>query len=486
MKNWCELCKRLYKDKEDIAFLYCDETGQKVTISYAQYYRDIVTVAGFILENNMQGKHIGVMGENTYETVCLQMGVLYSGSVLVPFPLEETSHKYAELVGLAEVECFLFGKEDGDPIDTDEKFGDEVSGIRCFYLSDCIRGRQMHVELEEMCDVLNEDDDASIIFTSGTTSVSKAVLLTQRATMFFPEMLMLHQTEERIPSAIMRMWTYPFHHVSFFSLTSLHCLGTQIVLNASPKYFIRDIKLFTPNGISAVPAYVRFLKKMMEGDVALDEMIGEHVSVIDSGGAALEKSIIRFFIDRNINICDGYGLTEATGAVSSKMISRHGETFSLGKPYSGYEIKCVDKEIWVKSPSVMKEYYGNPQATQDTLVDGWLHTGDLGFIDHDGELHITGRRKNLIILSNGENVCPEEIEEMLLKCDLVKEVLVYEKDNHICAEIYSDRKTQVEVEKFVKEYNKRVAGAKKVQEIRFRITEFPKTSTGKIIRGKGV
>ncbi|MBO5105245.1 MAG: AMP-binding protein, partial [Ruminococcus sp.] len=164
----------------------------------------------------------------------------------------------------------------------------------------------------------------------------------------------------------------------------------------------------------------------------------------------------------------------------------------VGIIVNGCQVKTVDGEIMVKSPSVMAGYYKDEQATAEALTpDGWLHTGDLGYVGDNNRLFLTGRKKNLIILSNGENVSPEEIENKFAGLDYISEILVYSDDSVICAEIFPNAELYPDnsvVEKMFREtvdsINKTVPPAKAVRRMRIRDTEFEKTTSKKIIRNQ--
>ena len=164
---------------------------------------------------------------------------------------------------------------------------------------------------------------------------------------------------------------------------------------------------------------------------------GGNLRIICSGGAYLDPDYVDKFKEYGITILQGYGMTECSPVISTNL-EWENKKGSVGKLLPNCEAKVVDEEIWVRGSSVMQGYYKMPEQTAETLEDGWLKTGDLGYVDEDDFVYITGRRKNLIILANGENVSPEELENQLSRSALVKEILVREKDKVIEAEIFPD------------------------------------------------
>ena len=213
-------------------------------------------------------------------------------------------------------------------------------------------------------------------------------------------------------------------------------------------------------------------------------------SVIYTGGAYLSPEIIIGYREFGIEIAQGYGMTECSPRICTGVKGcTHLE--SVGRIVPGCEVKITDEhEIWVKSPSVMQGYYHNPEETANSLTpDGWLKTGDLGWQDDDGYLYITGRKKNLIILSNGENVSPEEIENQFAYFAPIKEIVVYAENGQIIAEVfpnpdYISDDIQAEIQAKIDEVNDKFPPAKQIVKLVIREKEFPKTASKKIIRAK--
>ena len=192
----------------------------------------------------------------------------------------------------------------------------------------------------------------------------------------------------------------------------------------------------------------------------------------------------------DIVIQQGYGMTECAPVISVNQ-SWNIRSDSVGQLLPNCKAKTVDGELWVKGSSVMQGYYKMPEETAETLEDGWLKTGDLGYVDEDGFVYLTGRKKNLIITKNGENVSPEELENALSTNRLVGEILVREKDGVIEAEIYPDqdyvkkkriKDVREKLQEIIDEYNKTAAPQKRIYSLIVRDTEFEKTTTRKIKR----
>ena len=336
---------------------------------------------------------------------------------------------------------------------------------------------------------------AAILFTSGTTGQSKGVMLSNANlidnTTCEPD-LGFHGNK--------RLTVLPVHHVFCFTCDILCALwyGRMLCVNDSMMRIIKNLKLFQPTDATFVPmisaSILNRMNQMAEQNpdkIAIGkEVFGENFSVIYSGGAYLSPEIILGYREFGIEIAQGYGMTECAPRICTGVKGcPHLE--SVGRIVPGCQVQITDEnEIRVKSPSVMMGYYHNPEETAKSLTsDGWLCTGDLGYQDEDGYLYITGRKKNLIILANGENVSPEEIENQFAYFAPVKEIVVYALDGAIAAEVfpnpdYESDNIQTEIQTKIDEINQKFPPAKRIVKLILRETEFPKTASKKIIRAK--
>jgi long-chain acyl-CoA synthetase len=224
------------------------------------------------------------------------------------------------------------------------------------------------------------------------------------------------------------------------------------------------------------------------------QLMGENLEYIFSGGAHLDPAYISLFEEYGIKVCEGYGMSECSPTISS-----NGQTGnrpgSVGKVLANMQVRFVDGEIQVKGSNVMKGYYKMPKETEEAFSDGWLRTGDLGRMDEDGYLYITGRLKNLIILSNGENISPEEIENVMLTHDLVGEVVISGEENGLAARIYPDpdvveakgfspEDVEAQLQRIMDDYNKTQPLYRAIVNLKVRKYPFIKNATKKIVRAK--
>ena len=261
---------------------------------------------------------------------------------------------------------------------------------------------------------------------SGTTGKSKGVMLTHRNLVENATCLDMKLPERNVILSVL-----PIHHAYCLSMDILKgiSLGAIICINDSLMRVAKNIKLFKPNMILMVPLMIETFAKKLEDVKDLPEKVvkeavfGSQFHTICSGGAYLNPEYIELFERFGIQILQGYGMTECSPVISTT-VAWNVKKNSVGQLLPNCEAKTVDGELWVRGSSVMQGYYKMPEETKTALKDGWLCTGDLGYVDEERFIYLTGRKKNLIITKNGENVSPEELENKLSSSRLVQEVLV--------------------------------------------------------------
>ena len=216
---------------------------------------------------------------------------------------------------------------------------------------------------------------------------------------------------------------------------------------------------------------------------------GGNLRMIISGGAYLDPMYVTAFRDFGVEIYNGYGATECSPCIAFNR-PHYNKDGSVGQLIPGTEARATeDGEVQIKGPTVMQGYYNNPEATAETLQDGWYSTGDLGYVDKNGYLFLTGRKKNLIILSNGENISPEELENDFRKDPGVNEVLVYDRKNAIVAEIYPEEAFMGNEDYFnelMKKVNEGRPIYKQVAKVVLRSEDFIRNTTKKVVRYKNI
>jgi long-chain acyl-CoA synthetase len=337
---------------------------------------------------------------------------------------------------------------------------------------------------------------ATIIFTSGTTGKSKGVMLTQdnlasnvRSVDYYTK-----------PGTVL-LSVLPIHHAFCLVMDWLKgfSLGTTICINDSLLHMVKNMSVFKPDVMLMVPMMIETIYKKMSAANPLipkkllaAQVFGGNLKIIFVGGAHLDPFYIEKFARLGVDVLEGYGMSECSPVISSNTPSNH-KAGTIGRPLANAEIAFEDGEILVRGSSVMKGYYKMPEETAETLKDGWLHTGDKGYLDEDGYLYINGRVKNLIILSNGENISPEEIENKLALNKLVGEVIVTGEDNGLTARIYPDQDVvkakkmdkeaiRAALQKILDEYNRAQPTYRRITGLVVRENPFARSSTKKIKR----
>lgn len=487
-----------YKDQPAFRYKVKKEIVDK---SYLDVDRDSMAVSRMVEALGMKGKHIAIIGTTSYPWIVSYFGIVGSGSVAVPIDAQLPAGAIYELLNRADVEMLIFDELRGDVA---SGLGENCPGVKHTVsmqapetlgqiqsLARLMEANQGSYETELTGDML-----ATILFTSGTTGKSKGVMLSHRNLVDNAVCL-----DMRIPAGTVSMTLLPINHVYCLTMDiikGLH-IGLIICINDSIMHVQKNMKLFKPEIVLLVPLVIESIYGKLKdaGSLIPKKMVakaafGGNLKTICSGGAYLDPDYVDRFKEYGITILQGYGMTECSPVISTNL-EWENKTGSVGKLLPNCQAKVVDDEIWVKGSSVMLGYYKMPEETAKALEDGWLKTGDLGYVDEDNFVYITGRRKNLIILANGENVSPEELENQLSRSLLVKEILVREKEKIIEAEIFPDyeyakkrhiKEDAVEgrLQELIDEFNKDMPVYKRIYSLIVRKTEFEKTPSKKIKR----
>lgn len=467
--------------------------------TYLDVDRDSMAVSRMVESMGMEGKHIALIGTTTYQWIVSYFGIVGSGSVAVPIDAQLPADAVCELLERADVEMLVFDEIRRDVAEAVKEKCPSVRYILSMQAEEAADGVQslsmlMALHAGEYEKELDGGQLATILFTSGTTGKSKGVMLSHRNLVDNAVCL-----DMKIPAGTISMTLLPINHVYCLTMDiikGLH-IGLVICINDSIMHVQRNMKLFKPEIVLLVPLVIESIYGKLKdaGSLIPKKMVakaafGGNLRIICSGGAYLDPDYVDKFREYGITILQGYGMTECSPVISTNL-EWENKKGSVGKLLPNCEAKVVDEEIWVRGSSVMQGYYKMPEQTAETLEDGWLKTGDLGYVDEDDFVYITGRRKNLIILANGENVSPEELENQLSRSALVKEILVREKDKVIEAEIFPDyeyakkkhvKDIQGKLQELVDGFNQDMPVYKRIYSLIVRETEFEKTPSKKIKR----
>ena len=493
-----------------IAFQY-SAGGQVVSVTFRQFQQDIASLCAYFHQQDLPHAPIALIGENSYAWILAYFAIVESGHVVVPIDKELSDEDIRVMLREADAGALVY---DVSYSDVAEQFSHDAGSRYLFCLEDF--PKRIKEEGERLPQDTPEGSDGgdgshavcAILFTSGTTGKPKGVMLTQRS-IVLDAVNACRNVKVFGPSVL----TLPLHHTFAFTVGVLAELiyGYPVFISKSLRYFQKDMRTAQPENMILVPLYVetmyrniwkaarekgkerqlRWLIGISNGlrKVGIDrrkkwfssvtQAFGGKLEIIICGGASLDQTYIDGMEALGITVLNGYGITECSPVLAVNRNDQR-KPGSVGLPLPGCEIRVVDGEIWAKGSPVMQGYYRDEAATRQVLRDGWFQTGDLGYMDEDGFLFITGRKKNLIILSNGKNVSPEELEDRIRKIDGVQEVIVREESGRIAAEIYAENPAGIE--EGILALNRRLPNYKRIQDIRFRKAPFEKTTTQKIQR----
>jgi len=473
--------------------------------SYKELMENVVAVRKGLLAEGFQGKHIALIGVSSVEWIESYLGVITGSTVAVPLDAGLPGEDLIDLINRSDSEGLFLSPKLLPLLDAVLAQCPKLRKIWLLSEEEAEASNEKVVSLADLkkasensgdCDKPNPEDIATIIFTSGTTGKSKGVMLTQDN--LATNVAYVRYTAE--PGTVM-LSVLPIHHAFCLVMDWLKgfSLGASICINDSLLHMVRNMGIFKPEVILMVPMMVETIyKRLSAADPAVPKaafaanVFGGNLKIIFTGGAHLDPFYIDKFAEYGVDIYEGYGMSECSPVISSNMPGDN-KPGSIGRPLANAEIDFDHGEILVKGSSVMKGYYQMPQETAETLKDGWLHTGDKGYLDEDGFLFINGRVKNLIILSNGENISPEEIENKLALGALVGEVIVTGENNGLTARIYPDmdvvqakelgeEEVRAGLQSFLDEYNKNQPTYRQITGLIVRKNPFIRSSTKKIKR----
>ena len=550
LKDMLNQTGEVYGDRPAYIFK-TEEKGKFRIITHKGFRENINALGTTLIQMGLKDKRIAVISENRYEWELSYLAVASGVGVIVPLDKALPDNELESLILRSQVEAIIYSSKYDAIMNTlREKKNTNLKYFISMDLEENTQGIYAEKALVEKGKKLLADGnktyiDAKIdaekmgimLFTSGTTAMSKAVMLSHKnlVTNVMDIIQRFDLTDEdRFLSFL------PLHHVFECTVGFLYpiSIGGSIAFCEGVKHMAENIKEFEITAMISVPAVFDIIyRKVMKtiekkGKLAnlekgkkvsqfllkmkidlrkqlfkeVHESLGPKLKLVVTGGAALDSETEKGFNDLGFDVEQGYGLTETAPVIAAET-PKCRRLGSIGKKFPSVEVKIEDPdeegvgELMAKGPSIMLGYYENEEATKSALEsDGWFHTGDLARIDKDGFIYISGRKKSVIVLNNGKNVFPEEIETLLNKVEGIKETFVFEKkeddgDVKVCVEIVYDKELikelyNIEGEENIKEFlwdkvkevNKLMPKYKYVREMV--ITEEPliKTTTLKIKR----
>lgn len=552
VKEIFEKSTQEYADREFILEKF-NPKGEFEYITYKQFREDVIAL-GTALTNkyNLKNERIVIVSETTYQWYVSYMTALCGAGIVIPTDKELPANELENVIKRSKASIVIYSERMKDTI---KKIEDKLPGVKYFakmYSDDKLVGRNIGLNtiIKEGKELAINDDSfmkikidpeefKMLIFTSGTTSQSKGVMICNRnlaeninAVSAYVKLY----PEDRLFSVL------PLHHTyesTIGFLLPMAC-GSSIAVCQGLKYIVPNLKETKPTSMLAVPLLIENLYKKINTSiekggksglvnsmihvtnalktVGIDikkkvfseiyENLGGNLRFIVSAAAPIDAKVGKWIQDIGITFLQGYGLTETApiAALTPEYDTRVG---SAGKAVICADIKIHNPnekgegEIWIKSKTLMLGYYENEEATKEVMHDGWFNAGDIGYLDNDGFLYITGRSKNVIVTQNGKNIYPEEIELLLGKVEEIKECMVYgkqlkenDKELTITAKVIPDYKKIEEKhgkdlteEKIydiiwneIKQVNRKLTSYKAVKRLEIKKDEFEKTTTMKIKR----
>lgn len=532
---------------KQVAFKYRDEKEKDkiIDVTYEEFQNDTFYLGTALSNVNMADKHIAVIGDNSYKWLTVYLTVLKSDGVIVPIDKELTAKEIINVVNRSESEVLFYAEKYEQYI---EEFKKELPNVKYFigfsrekdednvlsYDSFKASGKEKY-EAGDKSYISIEHNDTNklkmLVFTSGTTGNPKGVMLTEHnlvSAVYYG--LQVADIKTRCLSVL------PYHH-TYESvvgiLVAIHKRAT-ICINDSLKNVLKNLNTFKPDYIYVVPAFTeKFYKSIWSNaeksgkdkllkimipvsnglrKIGIDlrgvlfksvhEAFGGNLREIVCGGAPIRPEIGKFFNDIGMMLLNGYGISECSPLVSVNR-EQLNDPSTVGVILPCCEVKIEnpnedgDGEIWVKGDIVMMGYYKEPEKTAKVLKDGWFNTEDYGRINKKGQLVINGRKKNVIVLNNGKNIYPEEIENYVMRVPYIQETIVKAVKNDqgqeisLCAEVFLNQEKVKELgienieetlKKDVSKATKELPVWKRVTKTEIRETEFNKTTTNKIKR----
>ena len=553
IKEIFERSTEIYANKEFILEKF-NPKGEYEEITYKKFGEDVIAL-GTALTNkyNLKGERIVIVSETTYQWYISYMASLCGAGIAVPTDKELPANELENIITRSRASIVIYSERMKDSI---KKIADDLPGVKYFaemYSDDKLSGRYvgLNTVINEGKELVANGDDSFmkieidpeefkvLIFTSGTTSQSKGVMICNKN---LAENINAVSAYVRLYPTDRLFSVLPLHHTYESTIGFLlpMTFGCSVAVCQGLKHIVPNLKETKPTAMLAVPLLIENLYKKINASiekggkagivnsmihvtnalktVGIDikrkvfgeiyENLGGNLRFIVSAAAPIDAKVGKWVQDIGITFLQGYGLTE-TAPIAALTPEYDTKVGSAGKTVICADIKIHNPnengegEIWIKSKTLMLGYYENEEATNEVMHDGWFNAGDIGYVDEDGFLYITGRTKNVIVTQNGKNIYPEEIELLLGKVDEIKECMVYgkqlnEEDKELTITVkvipdyekieekhgkdLSEEKIHDIIWDEIKQVNRKLTSYKAIKRLEIKKDEFEKTTTMKIKR----
>lgn len=539
LRDMLEQTEKAYSDEVAFRIKYRDEI---VGVKYSKFIEDIKAIGSYLLTLDLPNGRVAFISNNRYEWCVTYLAVATSNLIAVPLDKSLPVNEFESLVERSSADVLVYDMKHEEHANVlKNSSSTTVKHFICMDtdFNDCIsEGKSLLIRKDNKYNKVKIDNDKMkfMLFTSGTTSAAKCVMLSHRNICANIEGITKALDVNKDDTLLSFL---PAHHTFECTAGFLYpvSVGAKIAFCGGLRHFISDMKDYEITAMISVPLLyenvykklwkqIESTKKETQVKVALKaseallkvgvdmrkqlfkqvhEALGGKMRLLVSGAAAIDPEVSKGFNDFGFTMFQGYGLTETSPVVSVENYENV-RNRSVGKPLDKLEVKVDEPdedgigEIMVKGPTVMLGYYGDEEATKNALAHGWFHTGDYGKIDSDGYIYITGRKKSVIVLKNGKNIFPEELEVLINRLDFVKESIVFgapdkDGDTEICAKIVYDKDALIqdigilqdeELEelfwKKIKSINKTIPTYKYIRRIILTDEPLIKTTTNKVKR----
>ncbi len=506
-KTVYDLVKNTGKEYGSKVYMRYEENDVIYEKTYKEFTTDCIAVAAWTEEKNKNEGHkvhTALLGRCSYDYLAVLLGTVSAGSVAVPLDVQLSKEGLCDCIERSDIDIVFYDWEFNSQIEVIKEKCKNVKEFICLQKRKHIECADDIIEKYRHNDFISDvkpEDCAIIIFTSGTTGRGKGVMLSHGNLIDNT----FCSTEKECQDNEVFLNVLPITHIFCINGDVLLVMryGSTLCLSGDVSKLMYYINLFKPSVIRLVPMMAKVLynriamtahEKGITLKEAKEEVLGSRLHKLVSGGGYLAEVVAKNFLNIGITIGQGYGMSECSPKISVPDYERPEKVSSVGRVVDRCQVRVVDGELQVKSPSVMMGYYKEPDKTKEAITeDGWLRTGDLGYVDEENFIYLTGRKKNLIILSNGENVSPEGIENEFDGESLISDILVYGMDEIIAAEVYPNYKyaevhkiddIEGEIQNIINKHNKELPSYKRIAKCTVRNIPFEKTASKKIIRQK--